>query len=186
MPVWQRYHEEHRGQGLEILSVAVDAQGAGKARPFVETAQAEFTTLIDDANLLGQLYGFKAIPNGYLIDDQGVVRYKKVGGFDIRSADTASVMRRWIEGVSLERFAEAPEGPLASEHSQASACFRSGLDLYQAGNSEMALSEWRKGVALDPDNYIIRKQIWAVESPEKFYSGCVDFDWQKEQFALGL
>ena len=114
------------------------------------------------------------------------MRYKKLGGFDIRSADAASVMRRWIEGVNLERTGEAAEGPLGSEHSQANACFRRGLELYQAGSSELALAEWRKGVELDPDNYIIRKQIWAVENPEKFYSGGVDFDWQKEQFALGL
>ena len=99
------------------------------------------------------------------------MRYKKVGGFDIRSADTASVMGRWIEGVNLERTGEAAEGPLGSEHSRANAYFRRGLELYQAGNPEKALAEWRKGVELNPDNYIIRKQIWAVENPEKFYLG---------------
>jgi len=50
-----------------------------------------------------------------------------------------------------------------------------------------ALLKWREGVALEPDNYLIRKQIWAVEHPEKFYSSdAVDSDWQREQLRKGL
>ena len=39
---------------------------------------------------------------------------------------------------------------------------------------------------LNPNNYLIRKQIWAVEHPERFYKGDVDYSWQKEQMARGL
>ena len=39
---------------------------------------------------------------------------------------------------------------------------------------------------LAPDNFIIRKQIWAVEHPEKFYQGEIDYDWQQEQLERGL
>ena len=42
---------------------------------------------------------------------------------------------------------------------------------------------WRRGRDLDPGNYLIRKQIWAVENPDKFYNGDVDYDWQREQTA---
>lgn len=38
---------------------------------------------------------------------------------------------------------------------------------------------------LDQDNWIIRKQIWALEHPEKFYKGKVDYDWQKIQNKTG-
>ena len=72
--------------------MAIDAQGSDKVRPYVEKAEAQFTTVVDEANLLGDLYGFKAIPNGYLIDEQGVVRHKKLGGFDIRRRETAKVV----------------------------------------------------------------------------------------------
>ena len=44
---------------------------------------------------------------------------------------------------------------------------------------------WRKGVELEPDNYIIRKQNWAVENPDRFYEDKVDFDWQREQMEAG-
>jgi hypothetical protein len=33
---------------------------------------------------------------------------------------------------------------------------------------------------LDPENFLIRKQIWAVEYPEKFHP-TIDFVWQETQ-----
>ena len=45
------------------------------------------------------MYGFKAIPNGFLIDEEGVVRYKMLSGFDIRKAETAAVLDRWTAGL---------------------------------------------------------------------------------------
>ena len=38
-----------------------------------------------------------------------------------------------------------------------------------------AVAEWRKALALDPKNWIIHKQIWAVEYPDKFYDDNVDY-----------
>ena len=187
MPGWQQFYEENQAEGIEVLSVAMDVQGGDKARPYVEKANATFTTVVDEENLLGQLYGFKAIPNGFLIDEQGIVRYKKLGGFDIRRAETSKIVQEWAS--SSGQF-EAPEvsdaGLLSPDHSQANAHFRKGWELYRQGNVKDALVEWRKGVELEPDNWIIRKQIWAVENPDRFYAPSVDYDWQKEQIARGL
>ena len=163
----------------------MDAQGADKARPFVEKAGCAFTTVVDEANLLGQLYGFKAIPNGFLIDEAGVVRYKKLGGFDIRRAETAEIVERWIGKTGLEGSPDGGATEVGFEHAQANAHFTRGLALYRSGDVQEAIAEWRKGVELEPDNYIIRKQIWAVENPDKFYAGDVDYDWQREQIASG-
>ncbi len=73
-----------------------------------------------------------------------------------------------------------------SAHTEAVRLFDAGMDLYGRGQVEEALAFWRKGVALEPDNYVIRKQIWAVENPDKFYDGDVDYGWQKGQLAKGL
>ena len=81
--------------------------------------------------------------------------------------------------------AESTDG-LGAEHSEANAIFREGLDMYRAGRTGEALARWRQGLQLDPGNYLIRKQIWAVENPERFYEGDVDYDWQQEQIAKGL
>jgi hypothetical protein len=170
--------------GVEILSVAMDAQGAELARPFVDKAQAEFPTIVDRENLLGQLYRFKAIPNGYLINEDGVVEYRRLGGFDIRRPETRKVVEKWIS--EAKGPLESPEADvLGADHDEANSLFRQGLDLFEAGNVDQAMDIWRKGVELEPDNYIIRKQIWAVEHPDRFYAAKVDFDWQKEQMAAG-
>ena len=164
----------------------MDAQGADRALPYVQRASATFTTVVDEANLLGQLYGFKAIPNGFLIDEDGVVRYKRLGGFDVRKPETAAVLDRWIAGSEPSDGSERPHTPPGTEHAKSSALFREGLELYNESKVDEAMALWRRGLALDPDNYIIRKQIWAVENPDRFYDGDVDYGWQKEQTAKGL
>lgn len=141
--------------------------------------------MVDEENLLGQLYGFKAVPNGFLIDEQGVVCYKKLGGFDIRRAESAQVVNEWLSEHALDGSHDDSDAELGSEHSEANSYFREGLALHREGKIEESLAVWRKGMELEPDNWIIRKQIWAVENPDKFYEGRVDFDWQKEQIAQG-
>ena len=184
MPVWQQFHETHQEQA-EILSVAMDAQGADKARPYVEKAGAQFATVVDEGNLLGQLYGFKAIPNGFLIDEEGILRHKRLGGFDIRKPATASIVDQWISALGLDESLSLDELELGPEHSQANEHFRQGQSLYKQGNVRGALDEWRKGTALEPDNLIIRKQLWVVENPGRFYDGNVDYAWQEEQMLEG-
>ena len=68
-----------------------------------------------------------------------------------------------------------------ARYSEANAVFREGLELYRSGMIGKALTRWRQGLELNPDNYLIRKQIWAVENPERFYEGDVDYDWQREE-----
>ena len=48
-----------------------------------------------------------------------------------------------------------------------------------------ALAALRKGLALDPRDYLIRKQIWCVEHPERFYEGEVDYRWQQKMTREG-
>ena len=185
--MWQDYYARHRDGRVDVLSVAVDVQGAEKARPYVERASATFTTVVDEENLLSRLFGFKAIPNGLLVDEEGILRYKKFGGFDIRKAWTAELLERWALGTSWEDPTGIVEGvAVGTDHSRAMGHFREGLDLYRAGRVQEALALWRESVRVDPDNYVIRKQIWAVEHPERFYAGSVDFDWQREQLQQGL
>ena len=164
----------------------MDVQGAARARPYVEAAGATFPTAVDEGNLLGQLYGFKAIPNGFLIDEEGVVRYKRLGSFDIRRAETANVLEKWTAGLDLSEQTQPADTSAVTERTEASDLFRNGQAVYRQGRVEEAVVLWRRGLALDPGNYIIRKQIWAVESPERFYAGEVDYAWQREQTAKGL
>ena len=65
---------------------------------------------------------------------------------------------------------------------ESSIAFVWGLVLLHQSEREAALAKLKQARDLDPDNWRIRKQIWAIEHPEKFYSGdSPDYDWQKEQ-----
>ena len=102
LPGWQEFYTRHPNDNFEVVTVAVDAQGAEKARPFVEQAGATYTTLVDETNLLSQMFGFKAVPNGLLIDEQGVLQYRKFGGFDIRKQEYADLLEEWTANPSPE------------------------------------------------------------------------------------
>lgn len=185
MPVWQQWFENNRDKGVEIISVAIDAQGDEKILPYVQRAKTEFLTVKDEQNLLGQLYGFKAVPNGFLVDEQGVVQYKKLGGFDIRKPEFASIVDQWVNATG--EVASEPSDPgLPPEHYKANELFREGTEMQNQGRHAEAMALWKQGAELEPDNWIIRKQIWATENPGKFYDAEVDFVWQKEQIAKGL
>ena len=168
------------------MSVAIDAQGQDRPRGYVERAGATFTTLVDQGNVLSDLYGFKAVPNGFLVDEEGTVCFSQLGGFDIRRPETAEMLELWVSGHGESLPGEGPASSLDARHSESNALFREGLDLYESGRTAEALTRWRQALELDPDNYLVRKQVWAVENPERFYEGDVDYAWQQEQLARGL
>ncbi len=171
-----------------MVTVAVDAQGADKPRPYVEQAAATFTTLVDEENLLSQMLSFKAVPNALFIDEEGVLHYRKFGGFDIRKQEYAELVEQWVKDPSPEWLAQRmQDDPLGgADHEAAIAHFQRGLGLYKQGSVDDAMVEWKKGRDLEPDNWVIRKQIWAVENPERFYDGAVDTGWQLEQIERGV
>lgn len=68
------------------------------------------------------------------------------------------------------------------DENSASAAFGLGAALHEMGQTSEALTAWRSALQLDPDNFIIRKQIWRVEYPEKFYPA-IDYDWQQVKLA---
>lgn len=163
----------------------MDAQGSEKVSPYVENTQCTFTTVIDSNNMLGALYGFKAVPNGFLIDEKGIIRYKQLGGFDIRHKNVQIILKEWLDESNLEAGIQSAVVTDGGEYSLANHHFLKGMSLYKLGELDSAAAEWRKGEESDPDNWLIRKQIWALENPDKFYSGVVDYNWQKEQISKG-
>ena len=62
--------------------------------------------------------------------------------------------------------------------------FTHGLVLLRQGRTNDALVQFTRARDLDSGNWRIRKQIWALEHPDKFYGpNGIDWGWQKEQIA---
>ena len=67
--MWQELREELHPRGLEIVTVALDTGGVDAAKPFVDKAQPNHPSLLDEAHLVDELFGVVNVPNGVWIDD---------------------------------------------------------------------------------------------------------------------
>ena len=187
-----------------------------------------FLTVADPAGILGRIFDFDVVPNGIVLDEECIIRFVHVGGFDVRRSDMAaqvnallsidfardplpSLVRQEPFDVELLRSEAAARPEDASLHfalgdvllnmgraheaersfaravelkpDDWSAAFGLGTALYQQGDTDRALIWWKTARQLDPPNFTVRKQIWMVEHPERFYP-TIDLDWQKEQLRL--
>jgi len=62
--------------------------------------------------------------------------------------------------------------------------FTHGLVLLRQGRTNEALVKFTAARDLDSGNWRIRKQIWALQNPDRFYgSQGIDWEWQKKQLA---
>ena len=210
-----------------FVAVAMDAGGIKACKPIYEEAGATYVTLVDPQNALSEAFGFGAIPNGFLIDEAGVLRYKRVGGFEVKSpasqkaiddflalppvkaGEPAEVLpdevverllRTRVErspedagtNLSLGRFflqkSDAKgalpylERAAALSPKSSPAHFSLGSAQLALGNREAAAASLKLALRYDRANFVIRKQIWMIEHPDRFFPE-IDWDWQRAQLA---
>ena len=153
-------------------------------RPWHDAADADFVTLVDSQNSFGTRYNLKAIPYGVMIDEAGRL-VKPPFNVNVKNQKHLARLEKWLSdpdyNTMLLREMKPSNTPVVKTNAEAAARFQLGLVLLGNGKKDEAMTEWRKALALDPQNWIIHKQIWAVEHPDKFYNGNVDYGWQKTQ-----
>ena len=142
----------------------------------------QFPTLIDAHGTTSQLFGFKVVPNGILVDEEGIILYMKYGGFSIDNTSDVGVVEHFIRG------GEPGPSPTPGvryrlnsiERDLVETRLRLGHLLDALGRRDEAIQEWQAALRIDPENLVIRKQIWAARHPEKFFP-TIDVAWQQEQ-----
>ncbi len=163
----------------------MDVQGADVARPYVEKANAEYTTLVDSDNMLGNLFGFKTIPLILLFDESGNL-IEGPRQAEVEDDRLIIEIEDWIERgensvpgkIAANRRPQKIEPGFASD--EARNHFLKASEYIKASNNVKALHELNLAFELDPENWLIRKQRWALENPGKFYDGEIDTNWQRE------
>ncbi len=119
-----------------------------------------------------------------MIDEAGRL-VKAPFNVNVKNQETLEMLEKWLSdpdyNTVLLREMKPSSKTVMKTNAEAAARFQLGLVLLEEGKKEEAMAEWRKALALDPQNWIIHKQIWAVENPDKFYKGGVDYGWQKAQ-----
>ena len=100
------------------------------------------------------------------------------GGLFEEWATKGAIPQAWVEADK-----DARPRALTAEEVEADAKFQEVIVLLEDGKKDKAIAVLKEAFVLDPQNWLIRKQLWAIDTPEAFYSGNVDYGWQKEQWA---
>ena len=79
LPHLQEIHEEFDGQGVSVVGIATDRQGASVVAPFVEDNGLTFTVVLADGKVDRDFGGVRGIPTTLIIEPDGNVVGKFVG-----------------------------------------------------------------------------------------------------------
>lgn len=93
MPSMQRLYQTLKAEGLEILAVSIDTDGADAVAPFMEEHKLSFPALTDTRGLMKRLYRPTGVPESHIIDRNGNVVDKVIGPRDWASPDVLRYFR---------------------------------------------------------------------------------------------
>ncbi len=176
-------YKRYRGNGFEVVSVAIDLQGAERAGPWVEKAGASFPALVDREATLGAMFGLNYVPFSFLVDETGrMVRGPQPTNVedDSQRGEIVAWIEKGSEQVNVGKRAKMAEAAAFADPETRLRFSRAAL-LLELGKARDATIQLRRALTRDPDNWLIHKQIWSIEHPERFYDGPVDFPWQRTQ-----
>ena len=87
MPTLERLSVERRAS-LAVLGVSLDGVGRDRVRAFVRELGVTFPILLDPGATVARQYRIRALPTSYIVDREGVVRYREIGYRDWMSAES--------------------------------------------------------------------------------------------------
>ena len=159
-------------------------------RPFIEDAQPQHPSVIDQAHRMDALFGVTNIPSGIWINEDGVIvrphesavpppvmrpdndgqlqPWGMGGKFGFDANQYAEMVRDWAKNGPNSKYALSPADVIARSHphtreiSEAAAHFELGQHLWrQEGFSERALAHFARAHSLQPDNITYKRQAYS-------------------------
>jgi peroxiredoxin len=82
IPTLDRLHHSPMGKDFEMLAVNEDEGGEGAVASFLQQNKLNLPVLVDTGSDVARRYGTYKLPETYIVDRQGVVRYKAIGPRD--------------------------------------------------------------------------------------------------------
>lgn len=97
MPALDRLQGELGDEGLVVVAVALDLQGAQVVRPFYQKQGIKNLGIyLDPKNEYSQLLGADAVPSSLLISRKGMFVGKLIGNADWDSPEAIALMRHYL------------------------------------------------------------------------------------------
>jgi peroxiredoxin len=169
----QRFHRKH--PGVNVVSVAFDAQGVDMPLKYLTEARADFEMLLDASCILSRRWGLKRPGFLVLLDENG----------------TALLVVDHPEEKDLEKVEKhlsdkpvtpvPPEAKVDHRNVKVELLVQACTNFLTRKKVQEAVESLRKALAVDPGNLIIARQVLVLQHPEKFYPGPIDREWVKSQ-----
>jgi peroxiredoxin len=96
IPTLDRLHHSLIGKDFEMLAVSVDEGGTEAVTPFIQKNRLDVPVLFDPGRDVAGQYGTYKFPETYIIDRQGVVRYKAIGPRDWTDPANVQILQNII------------------------------------------------------------------------------------------
>lgn len=87
MPYMESGYQKYRDEGIEILAVNVGDQRIRIDKFISSIGGLSYPILLDPGLQVNQLYGIRALPVIFLIDENGFVIEKRIGGLNNKMTD---------------------------------------------------------------------------------------------------
>ncbi len=95
IPELRALHAKYKDRGLELVGVSVDADGSDEAiRAFMKDFEMEYPVWRDPDERVSTQFLVVGVPATFLIDRDGVLRWRKTGPIQPRDASLAAAIER--------------------------------------------------------------------------------------------
>ncbi len=127
MPAFNRLYRRHRGDGLRVVAVSIDAGRAdAKVSRYVKAADLSFTILRDPSNRIAKEFRVLGPPETFLIDRDGAIQHHWRGQMDPEEPANEDRILRAL-GLMDETQAAAAAAPAAVASAGLLVAFAAGL-----------------------------------------------------------
>ena len=97
LPTLERLYRSLPGKDFLMLAVNEDEGGTGTVASFIQQNRLSLPVLLDPGSEAARRYGTYKLPETYIVDREGVVRYKAIGPRDWTDPASIQILRNIIE-----------------------------------------------------------------------------------------
>lgn len=98
MPSVQKAHNELKKDGINVITVSVDAGGAAAVKPVFAKGGYTLPALIDSDMNVARGFGVRAVPYTVVVNTKGMITARGYGHVDF----DGKVLRNYVRGLSKQ------------------------------------------------------------------------------------
>ena len=103
MPSIEKLYNKFKQEDFKILAVSIDTQGKKAVDPFMKFHELTFTALLDPRGTIQRAYRATGIPESFIIDKNGIIIDKVIGGIDWSSPKIFQFFKEQFEKPSTPK-----------------------------------------------------------------------------------